>query len=43
MERRIRDSSETVCQRKTSNGHIFIDENGKITIYEDIKDLIDRF
>lgn len=35
--------SETVCQRKTSNGHIFIDENGKITIYEDIKDLIDRF
>lgn len=32
-----------VYQRKTSNGHIFIDDNGKVSISPDIEDIIDLF
>lgn len=32
-----------VCQRKTSQGHIFIDDDGTITIESDIEKIIDRF
>ncbi len=32
-----------VCQRKTSQGHIFIDDDGTVTIENDIKKIIDKF
>ena len=32
-----------VCQRKTSNGHIYIDENGNVAIEKDIKKIINYF
>lgn len=32
-----------VCQRKTSQGHIFIDDDGTITVESDIKKIIDKF
>lgn len=32
-----------VYQRKTSNGHIFIDDNGSVTIDSDIQNIIDKF
>lgn len=32
-----------VYQRKTSNGHIFIDDDGKITIETDINKIIEKF
>lgn len=31
------------CQRKTSNGHIFIDDNGTITIDQDINKILELF
>lgn len=32
-----------VYQRKTSNGHIFIDDNGTVTIETDINEIIEKF
>lgn len=32
-----------VCQRKTSQGHIFIDDDGTVTVENDIKKIIDKF
>ncbi len=32
-----------VCQRKTSQGHIFIDDDGTITIENNIQNIIDKF
>lgn len=32
-----------VCQRKTSQGHIFIDDDGNVTVEKDIKKIIDKF
>ena len=32
-----------VCQRKTSQGHIFIDDDGIVTIEEDIQKIIEKF
>ena len=32
-----------VCQRKTSQGHIFIDDDGTVTIEDDIQKIIDKF
>ena len=32
-----------VCQRKTSQGHIFIDDDGMVTVENDIKKIIDKF
>lgn len=32
-----------VCQRKTSQGHIFIDDDGTVTVESDIKKIIDKF
>lgn len=32
-----------VCQRKTSQGHIFIDDDGTVTIESDIQKIIDKF
>lgn len=32
-----------VCMRKTSQGHIFIDDYGKVTIESDIQKIIDKF
>lgn len=34
---------DVVCQRKTSQGHIFIDDDGTITIESDIQKIIDKF
>lgn len=35
--------NNVVCQRKTSQGHIFIDDDGTVTIENDIKKIIDKF
>ena len=35
--------TDTVCQRKTSAGHIFIDDNGEVSICNDIEELIKKF
>ncbi|WP_455670886.1 ComEC/Rec2 family competence protein [Phocaeicola faecalis] len=35
--------NNTVCQRKTSQGHIFIDDDGTITIEKDIQKIIEKF
>ena len=32
-----------VYQRKTSNGHIYINENGDVEVLTDITDVINRF
>ena len=32
-----------VCQRKTSQGHVFIDDDGTVTVESDIKKIIDKF
>lgn len=32
-----------VCQRKTSQGHIFIDDDGTVTVESDIQKIIDKF
>lgn len=32
-----------VCQRKTSQGHIFIDDDGSVTVESDIQKIIDKF
>ena len=32
-----------VCQRKTSQGHIFIDDDGTVIIEDDIKKIIEKF
>lgn len=32
-----------VCQRKTSKGHIFIDDNGNVSVETDIKKIINKF
>jgi len=34
---------KTVCQRKTSQGHIFIDDTGTVTVEKDISKIIDLF
>lgn len=31
-----------VCQRKTSQGHIFIDDDGTVTVEKDIQNIIDK-
>lgn len=36
-------NGSTVCQRKTSNGHIFIDNDGTLIIDNDIQSIIDKF
>lgn len=36
-------SYNTVCQLKTSQGHIFIDDNGTVRIEKDINKIIDMF
>lgn len=35
--------SSVVCQRKTSQGHIFIDDDGTVTVESDIQKIIDKF
>lgn len=32
-----------VCQRKTSQGHIFIDDDGTVTVEKDIKEILKKF
>lgn len=34
---------KTVCQRKTSQGHIFIDDNGSVTVENDIGNILNKF
>ena len=34
---------KTVCQRKTSQGHIFIDDDGTVTVEKDISKIIELF
>lgn len=36
-------NNNTVCQRKTSQGHIFIDDDGTVTIEQDISKILDKF
>lgn len=36
-------SGNIVCQRKTSQGHIFIDDDGSITVETDINKIIEKF